>query len=616
MKRLGAKGVVSLDSTLYGDVLHLRPSMVKFEGSDARDIEICSSANRPLPMYLNRPLIKILEDLGVDDRTFLAVQGDEVRKLRESSHTPALAASFMERRSIGIKSLKLPWVIKTLHKLELSFQEDIFLGRAFELALLTALRDIKYRARIQIPQAFTVMGIMDEYGVLKEGEIFCHIDDEGNRSILTGEVVITRAPAMHPGDVQVCRAVDVPPGCPLRDLRNCVVFSQKGNRDLPSQLSGGDLDGDLYNLIFDRRFRPKRISDPADYPRSKAKDLGRTVNTADIVDFLIDFMQNDRLGLISTRHLITADQKDEGTFHPDCIRMAQMHSTAVDFPKTGIKVEMAQLPKCGRVRPDFMAPGPHLLVDIKETQLGQERDPRDNEEEDDEFGNTPTRYYESPKILGKLYRTIDERAFIDDIKPEGVRELNLVLDVWDYIVGFVTNPEFSLDLPWEEHKAFAQDIKAEYENDVRAMMKDYSVTPTGEPLKEVEVFIGCIVGKGKQNRREKDSSVDLKEGFDRIVDRMFECVRGATDESTPNTTYDILARGMACLWECVNEEPANARIREGDRLMSFGWIAASVTLQEVNEIQKRRKATMPGRAHRRNAQPGANGRSRTSITNH
>ena len=38
--------------------------MVKFEGSEARNIEICSWASR-LPMFLNRPLIKVLEDRGV-----------------------------------------------------------------------------------------------------------------------------------------------------------------------------------------------------------------------------------------------------------------------------------------------------------------------------------------------------------------------------------------------------------------------------------------------------------------------------------------------------------------------------------------------------------------------
>lgn len=447
------------------------------------------------------------------------------------------------------------------------------------------------------------MGLMDETGELEEGEIFCHIDDSGKRSILTGEIVITRAPAMHPGDVQICRAVTVTAGSPLHALRNCVVFSQKGTRDLPSQLGGGDLDGDLYNLIFDPRFRPKRISEAANYPRVKGRELGRPVNTEDMVDFLLDFMQNDRLGLISHRHLIIADQHPEGVFHPDCLKLAEMHSTAVDFPKSGIKVEMQGLPKCGRSRPDFMAPGPQVLVDKSMTRYEEERDPRDEEEDDDEFGNLPMRYYESEKILGKLYRKIDERSFIQDIQPENTRNINLLLDVWDYVVGFVTDKNYPLDLPWRGYSDFAENLKASYEDSVRSLMRDYSITVTGDPLKEVEVFIGCIVGKGKQNKREKESSVAMKEGFDRIVDETFEQIRGSQDDKY--SSLDVLARGMACLWACVSEETPRWRYG-GEKLKSFGWVAASAALQQVDELQSRRKSEKR-RMRQRNGLPVSTG---------
>jgi hypothetical protein len=73
-------------------------------------------------------------------------------------------------------------------------------------------------------------------------------------------------------------------------------------------------------------------------------------------------MQNNILGLISTRHLIIADQKEEGVYHPNCLTLAQMASTAVDFPKTGIKVDKSKLPRCSQVRPDFLAPGPRMFV--------------------------------------------------------------------------------------------------------------------------------------------------------------------------------------------------------------------------------------------------------------
>ena len=73
-------------------------------------------------------------------------------------------------------------------------------------------------------------GIMDETGFLQEGQIYCSVYNADGPLILTGDVAITRCPALHPGDVQCVNAVDVPHGSPLRALQNCVVFSQHGER--------------------------------------------------------------------------------------------------------------------------------------------------------------------------------------------------------------------------------------------------------------------------------------------------------------------------------------------------------------------------------------------------
>jgi hypothetical protein len=108
-----------------------------------------------------------------------------------------------------------------------------------------------------------------------------------------------------------------PLGHPLRSLRNCIVFSQKGKRDLPSQLSGGDLDGDIYNVIWDCEAvdRVDRIFAPAEYPRVKPKTVNREVTREDMTEFFVEFMKTDKLGMIAVRHMILADQMDAGTVH-------------------------------------------------------------------------------------------------------------------------------------------------------------------------------------------------------------------------------------------------------------------------------------------------------------
>lgn len=72
VRHSGAKGMLSFDPRLQGDIMCLRPSMIKFPGSaaDATTVELCGAAYKPLPMYLNRQTIKIMEDLGFDESWF------------------------------------------------------------------------------------------------------------------------------------------------------------------------------------------------------------------------------------------------------------------------------------------------------------------------------------------------------------------------------------------------------------------------------------------------------------------------------------------------------------------------------------------------------------------
>jgi hypothetical protein len=333
--------MISLDTRLEGDALLLRDSMVKYEGSTSNDIEICEASYRPLPAYLNRQLIKIMEDMGVDENWFLKLQAQEVERLRKITDSPINASSFLKCQSIG-ESVHLPWLINELTMLNLDFREDGFLRDVLEVALLVELRMLKHKTRIPVPKGWHLHGIMDETGLLEEGQVFCVVTVEGMRQFVTGKkLLITRAPALHPGDVQLVEGIEPPLDSPLRELSNCICFSQKGERDLPSQLSGGDLDGDRYYIFWDEDAIPKTTHLPADYPRQKPIDIGRNVEVSDMTDFFIQFMETDQLGRIAVGHQILSDQRDDGTLDEDCITLAELHSTAVDFSKTGIPVCIA-----------------------------------------------------------------------------------------------------------------------------------------------------------------------------------------------------------------------------------------------------------------------------------
>lgn len=302
--------MIALDNRVEGHFLHLRPSMIKFQGSPANDIEICGASFKPLPMYLNRQIIKILEDLGVEESSFLSLQADAVEKLRMTTRNSINAANFLKRQHVGQAS-KLPWLVRELMDINLSYEDDGFLRNVVELCVLAELREIKHRSRIRVEQGLTLYGIMDETNVLKEGQIYCSVHNDDGPRILTGPVVITRSPALHPGDVQVVEALDVPKDSPLRALHNCVVFSQQGDRGescnnwrkerrslilfqiyLPSLVEetwtvctwnarmrcflgkANRSTGDLYNIIYDSTLFPLRVAKPADYPIQAPIDIG------------------------------------------------------------------------------------------------------------------------------------------------------------------------------------------------------------------------------------------------------------------------------------------------------------------------------------------------------
>lgn len=356
----GYKGMLSLDTRLEGKVFCVRKeSMMKFPSNDLMELGICDTSTKPLQLVLNRQMIKILEDMKTNDSWFINLQSKALDVLRAVTVNAHNTSTFLESQAIGV-NIGLPKLVKQLGSMGIEYRRDSFLTSAIEHVVLRELRLLKHKARIPVKKGVTLFGVMDETGFLNEGEVYITYDRSyGNNSsyvnttLKDGPVIVTRSPALHPGDIQLASMATPPDGHALLNLKNCIVFSQKGSRDLPSQLSGGDLDGDLYNVIWDPEAMPKCTFRPADYPRVAPVPLDRPVTRNDIADFFIDFMKTDILGVIATRHVILADYQDSGTLDQACLMLAGMHSTAVDFSKTGLPVQTVDLPKAPRFRPDL-----------------------------------------------------------------------------------------------------------------------------------------------------------------------------------------------------------------------------------------------------------------------
>lgn len=65
---------------------------------------------------------------------------------------------------------------------------------------------------------------------------------------------------------------------------------------MPSCLGGGDLDGDVYNLIpLDTlpEFRPQKLYRPASYDPAPKKLLDRPSTMDDVADFIMEYINSD-----------------------------------------------------------------------------------------------------------------------------------------------------------------------------------------------------------------------------------------------------------------------------------------------------------------------------------
>lgn len=403
----GAKGMLTVwDNAFPKDTdpsirMIIRKSMKKFN-CEHRAVEVVGYARR-ISLFLNRQIITLLSDHGVPEQAFMKLQSKALEDLNKAMTRNGLkhALRFLFAHNndgfshkvtscgTGVQLISYLWAGLDCVNCEHLFNMVL----AYRHRLI---RDLVERTRIPIDvdKGLCAIGVLDELGVLGENEIFCQYTDPETKTlkIVEGSVTIGRSPCLHPGDIQPVNAVDK---TQLRHLVDVIVFPKTGDRPLPSMLSGGDLDGDIFFCIMDESLRlPNRKAFPAmNYTSPQPNELDRPVTWRDVVDFFVSFIKNDCVGLIANAHLVNWDKSVLGTRSRECLMLAEFHSAAVDFPKTGVSVAdevrgSRLLPQYRRnFYPDFM--GKHKAVS-----------------------------YKSKNILGKLYRTCISHVTNEDDKEE------------------------------------------------------------------------------------------------------------------------------------------------------------------------------------------------------
>lgn len=521
----GAKGMVVQDPTMEGNLVRLRPSQIKFDAPENLTFDVQSTSARPKAMFLNRPLIVLMEFLGVDTSRILDLQDDAITKAQSVRSSSLDASKVIQQHGLGA-SFHLSSLFRNLSSIlqldigntEEESPQSRWTSELIESSLHCAetqiLRELKYRAHIEVPGSYTLLGVSDEWGCLKKGEVYATVFDERtglNKQIL-GDVAITRSPQIHPGDLQVVKAVHYPE---LSHLKNVVVFSCEGQRALASYLGGGDLDGDDFNLILDPKLLPTHSSEPGEYQALPIKTTPTPCDISDVVDFVFDYIEADLVGLIAIQHLRFSDLEDPGC--AECMELAKLASNAVDFPKNGTPINFTQLPRFkskNQPRPDFLA---KEGADLNSDQ-----------------------YYNSKKLLGQLYRRVPVKKWIpqewnEDYSPSDGATVEDALSR----VGLRNIGLSGLTDPTQELIEEMTHLLEAYCDQLLAIGQAHTILKhKNSHVSESELVSGTIMANWSDHHRRRDAVTAMNLQTHELV-RAVRAELQAKDLSMPETeTYD------------------------------------------------------------------------------
>jgi len=141
--------------------------------------------------------------------------------------------------------------------------------------------------------------------------------------------------------------------------------------------------------------------------------------------FFVQYAVSDNLGRIANAHLALSDRLEKGPRDLKCLKLAKLHSDAVDFPKTGIPAE---------ITPDLK---PKMYPDFMEK-------PADKS-------------YRSKNVIGRIYR---ECATTESFVPKNYRQ------------------SFNKAMLIDGYEVFLEDgrlQKANYDQELKSLMNQYGV---------------------------------------------------------------------------------------------------------------------------------------------
>ncbi|TVY21595.1 RNA-dependent RNA polymerase 1 [Lachnellula arida] len=505
----GCKGILVVSLDVKDREVHIRKSQQKFTAT-YNGLEIIRCSRFSLAT-LNRQTIAILSSLGVPDQVFLGMMTEQLANYQQAMSDDNLAVSLLLRY---IDDNQMTINIATMIRNGFMTERDPFVLSLLHLWRSWSIKLLKEKAKIIVENGAFVLGCVDETGTLRGyskptvayGEsfpreelpqIFIQVPDKADPTrhiVIEGICLVGRNPSLHPGDLRVVEAVNVPA---LHNLRDVVVFPSKGERDVPSMCSGGDLDGDDYFVIWDEQLIPPEWNcEPMDYEGPTPRESSRPVEVTDLMKFFVRFMKNDALPTIAHAHLAQADFLRESVKDPKCRELAVLHSKAVDYVKTGLAAEM-----------------PKRLIPRKWPHFMEKKyKPKEA-------------IYRSGKILGKLYDKVESVDFSPQYEEPFDRR---ILSAYTFDNALLKT---------------ARQIKSQYDTAMRRIMAQQDIKT------EFEVWTTFVLSRPRVG-----SDYKVQEEMARISETLKEQFRAVCIDKAGSKDFSILGPFVAGMYKVTKEE--------------------------------------------------------------
>ncbi|XP_055329909.1 uncharacterized protein LOC129582421 [Paramacrobiotus metropolitanus] len=267
----GFKGVLAVNPSITSDVV-FRKSQEKFPCEDDSFCVVQPSGTSRPYIYgkLNQQIVALLSALGIPDEALLEVQEEHYQRLENMYKDPVVAFKVLsgegKQREVselaekGFQSKKVTDALNAVrsHIMHKSVKEK---NNGDKTKLSVVVEESRFVFAVNDPNE-------TEDGQLREGDVYFAPTIDGVATPLVGNLVLVRNPCLFPGDILLRQAVENP-GC--RHLVDCVVFPVQGRRSTASCSGGGDLDGDKFTVIWDKRLIPQKMQEPYGYPPAQQK---------------------------------------------------------------------------------------------------------------------------------------------------------------------------------------------------------------------------------------------------------------------------------------------------------------------------------------------------------